>query len=116
MSTSQYGEWEARGEKIDAAVYNVAARHHLHGTQCLCGFESHRARSRTEHIIDETLAALAGAGVLPRTDEERNGPELSAYLRSFTDPRSGDPSQSGPASQLERGINAPSRDHENGSK
>ena len=28
---------------------------------------------------------------------------------------SGDPSPSGPASQLERGINAPSRDHENGS-
>lgn len=25
----------------------------------------------------------------------------------------GDPSQSGPASQLERGINAPSRDHTN---
>ena len=30
--------------------------------------------------------------------------------------RSDDPSPSGPASQLERGINAPSRDHENGSE
>ena len=29
-------------------------------------------------------------------------------------PGSGDPSPSGPASQLERGINAPSRDHTNG--
>ena len=29
-------------------------------------------------------------------------------------PESGDPSPSGPASQLERGINAPSRDHVNG--
>lgn len=83
---SQFGEWESRGETVDAAVFNVANVHHMHGTQCLCGFASQRARSRTEHIIDATLAALAAADVLPRTDEERNGPELSAYLRSFMRP------------------------------
>lgn len=69
MSASQFGEWESRGETVDAAVFNVANVHHIHGTQCLCGFESHRARSRTEHIIDATLGALAAAGVVGQEGE-----------------------------------------------
>lgn len=83
MSKSPYGEWESRGEKVDAAMYGAASRHHIRGESCTCGFQSARSRSRTEHIIDQALTALADAGILPSTDEERNGPELSAYLRSF---------------------------------
>ena len=69
MSASQFGEWESRGKTVDAAVFNVANVHHIHGAQCLCGFESYRARSRTEHIIDATLAALADAGVVTQEGE-----------------------------------------------
>lgn len=52
-------------EAEQAARFAVESKHHLHGTQCLCGFESHRARSRTEHIMthyfDELSAALRAA-------------------------------------------------------
>ena len=41
---------------------------------------------------------------------------IARFQREGYTLRSGDPFPSGPASQLERGINAPSRDHENGSK
>jgi hypothetical protein len=58
MTQSQYGEWETHGDAIDSAVFNVASIHHIHGTACLCGYTSARARSRTEHIINETLKAL----------------------------------------------------------
>lgn len=66
MGTSKYGDWESRGEAADAAAYDVASRHQIHAAECLCGFSSDRARSRTEHIIDETLAALDRAGLLPQ--------------------------------------------------
>lgn len=83
----KYGDWETRGERIDAAVYSVASVHHFRGDDCLCGAKSATARRRTEHIIDATLAALAASGVVPPTDEERNGRELSDYLRSFIEPK-----------------------------
>lgn len=84
MSNSRYGEWTSRGETIDAAALSVAARHQIHGTQCLCGFESFRSRSRTEHIIDATLSVLAAAGVLVFASHENGGAgvaEAPARLR-----------------------------------
>jgi hypothetical protein len=61
---SQYGDWESQGEVVDSAAWGVAGTHHIHETECLCGFKSNRSRSRTEHIIDETLKALKTAGAL----------------------------------------------------
>lgn len=54
----------ARQEVTDAeqaARFAVESKHHLHGTQCLCGFESHRARSRTEHIMTHYFDELTAA-------------------------------------------------------
>lgn len=88
MSASQYGAWESRGDKVDRALWNVANVHHIYSTEregmaCLCGSHPTTKRGATEHILDEAMKALALVGAIPRTDEERNGPELSAYLRSF---------------------------------
>ena len=45
------------------------------------------------------------------THEGGEWPDLSTCADCGKTLRSGDPSPSGPASQLERGINAPTRDH-----
>lgn len=47
-----------RDVQTDRAYFLVASVHHVHGTECLCGFSSHVARVRTEHILDQFLAAL----------------------------------------------------------
>lgn len=38
---------------FEAACFATESRHHFHGTACLCGFDSARSRSRTEHITGE---------------------------------------------------------------
>ena len=80
MTWSKYGDWETRGEKIDATVYPVASIHHFHGDTCLCGAKSGTARGRTEHIIDRTLAALAENDMLPdRADGEHAASDAALY-------------------------------------
>lgn len=64
MRASSYGDWETRGEAVDATVHPVANVHHFHGDSCLCGTRSGTARGRTEHIIDRTLTALVENGLL----------------------------------------------------
>ena len=46
-------------DTVRAEVLGIDARHHFHGTACLCGFDSHgRARSATEHITSAVLAVV----------------------------------------------------------
>lgn len=44
----------------DAAteLSKVEGIHHIHGHECLCGFNSAVSRDRTKHIMDETLKAI----------------------------------------------------------
>ena len=44
-------------EHVDLVHYEVESKHHIHGTECLCGFTSHAARERTKHIVTATLVA-----------------------------------------------------------
>lgn len=37
--------------------YEVESRHHVFGTVCLCGFETHVKRDMTRHIVTATLVA-----------------------------------------------------------
>lgn len=53
-----------------AARFAVESKHHLHGTQCLCGFESHRARSRTEHIMTHYFDELSAARAAEYEEEK----------------------------------------------
>ena len=57
---------------VERAYFQVASIHHLHdGRHCLCGFDSWgRARSATEHILDEYRAVLTPA-TPERTEQER---------------------------------------------
>lgn len=48
--------------KLAEAMHLVESVHQIHGTRCLCGFESHRSRSRTEHITSTLAEALRGGG------------------------------------------------------
>ena len=48
--------------KLAEAKYTVDSVHQIHGNECLCGFASHRSRSRTEHITDALASALRGEG------------------------------------------------------
>ncbi len=48
---------DADEKAVAEALYAVESVHHFHGTECLCGFNSHRARERTAHI---TRLALGG--------------------------------------------------------
>lgn len=63
--TSEYGGWETQGERADAALFGVANRHHMasddRGVLCLCGERAGTRRKFTEHVIDQTLKALAQA-------------------------------------------------------
>ena len=43
----------------DRTVFEVESSHHIHGTSCLCGFQSRTARERTEHITRRALTAFA---------------------------------------------------------
>lgn len=48
-------------QEIERALFKVEGIHHIHGIQCLCGFASHRSRSRTEHITGVVRAAIRAA-------------------------------------------------------
>ena len=48
--------------KLAAAMYQVESVHHFHGADCLCGFSSHRSRSRTEHITGALANELRSGG------------------------------------------------------
>lgn len=56
-------------EAEQAARFAVESKHHLYGTQCRCGFESHRARSRTEHIMTHYFDELSAARAARRDEE-----------------------------------------------
>ena len=46
-------------EEVIAEVhYDVESKHHIHRTECLCGFKSAVARELTKHIVTETLISL----------------------------------------------------------
>ena len=53
-------------EELESAMFKVESVHHFgfgyHGFKCLCGFESPRNRSRTEHITQAVRNLLEGAG------------------------------------------------------
>ena len=54
-------------EAVLKEVWRIESGHHFHGTTCTCGYASHRARDRTEHLtrpltdaIEDTLRPTAG--------------------------------------------------------
>ena len=53
-------------EELERAMFKVESVHHFgfgeYGIKCLCGFESSRSRSRTEHITQAVRGLLEGAG------------------------------------------------------
>ena len=53
-------------EELERAMFKVESVHHFgfgeYGIKCLCGFESLRNRSRTEHITKAVRNLLEGAG------------------------------------------------------
>ena len=55
-------------EELERAMFKVESVHHFGfgegGIKCLCGFESARNRSRTEHITQAVRGLLEGAGEL----------------------------------------------------
>jgi hypothetical protein len=52
---------------LAAALFKVESIHHIHGKQCLCGFESAVSRDRTKHIMEVTLAAAVTQGLADDT-------------------------------------------------
>lgn len=55
------------------AVYSIESRHQIHGTQCLCGFQSHKARDRTKHIVRIALAEFMGTDVAEAVERLERG-------------------------------------------
>ena len=53
-------------EELERAMFKVESVHQFgfgyHGFKCLCGFETIRNRSRTEHITQAVRNLLEGAG------------------------------------------------------
>ena len=53
-------------EELERAMFKVESVHHFGfgegGIKCLCGFESARNRSRTEHITQAVRDLVEGAG------------------------------------------------------
>ena len=53
-------------DELERAMFQVESVHHFgfgeYGIKCLCGFESARNRSRTEHITQAVRNLLEGAG------------------------------------------------------
>ena len=51
-------------EAVPKEAWRIESGHHFHGTTCTCGYASHRARDRTEHLTrpltDAIEAALRG--------------------------------------------------------
>ena len=68
MSTSDPvvdGAWDA--------VYSIESRHLIHGTQCLCGFQSHKSRDRTKHIVRIALAEFLGTDIAEAVERRERG-------------------------------------------
>ena len=42
-------------------VWRIESGHHFHGTTCTCGYASHRARDRTEHLTRPLTDAIEAA-------------------------------------------------------
>ena len=73
---SDYGDWESQGEEADMALWQVAGMHHVFATAnggmtCMCGARPITHRGATEHIIDQTVKALAVAGIIRTRGGER---------------------------------------------
>ena len=53
-------------DELERAMFKVESVHHFgfgeYGIKCLCGFESSRNRSRTEHITQAVRNLLEGTG------------------------------------------------------
>ena len=51
-------------EAVLKEAWRIESGHHFHGTTCICGYASYRARDRTEHLTrpltDAIEAALRG--------------------------------------------------------
>ena len=53
-------------DELERVMFKVESVHHFgfgeYGIKCLCGFESYRSRSRTEHITQAVRGLLKVAG------------------------------------------------------
>ena len=68
------GDHLATQEPTDAereARWVVEHKHQFHGSQCLCGFETDRARTRTEHILTHYFDEVRTARAARRDKEKR---------------------------------------------
>ena len=48
-------------EAVLKEVWRIESGHHFHGTTCTCGYASHRARDRTEHLTRPLTDAIEAA-------------------------------------------------------
>lgn len=56
---------EAASQRLRRALFAVDGKHHLRGTNCLCGFHGDaRARTQTEHITNAVLSEYVRADEL----------------------------------------------------
>ncbi|SDT84462.1 hypothetical protein SAMN04488548_1098 [Gordonia westfalica] len=74
---------DADEKAVAEALYAVESVHHFHGTECLCGFNSHRARERTAHIT-----RLALGSCWATTSSERRHSMSDIGFGPVGDPRS----------------------------
>lgn len=66
--------WHEDREPTDAereARWVVEHEHQFHGSRCLCGFETDRARTRTEHIMTHYFDEVRTARAARRDEEKR---------------------------------------------
>ena len=72
--------------EAEREIFRIEGIHHFHGVKCLCGFESHRSRSRTEHITGLMRAALTAAAPFIRAQAlEDAAMDFPADLPEFAD-------------------------------
>lgn len=48
-------------EAVLKEAWRIESSHHFHGTTCTCGYASHRARDRTEHLTRPLTDAIESA-------------------------------------------------------
>ena len=48
-------------EAVPKEAWRIESGHHFHGTTCTCGYASHRARDRTEHLTRPLTDAIETA-------------------------------------------------------
>ena len=48
-------------EAVLKEAWRIESGHHFHGTTCICGYASHRARDRTEHLTRPLTDAIEAA-------------------------------------------------------